>query len=75
MELADFLIYHIGPETDELQATVLKMVNTLHHRGPDDSGAWADALKQESRWGIAACRLWICPPKGSNRCAPYAVGT
>lgn len=27
----------------ELQRTVLKMVNTLHHRGPDDSGAWADA--------------------------------
>ena len=27
----------------ELQRTVLKMVNTLHHRGPDDVGAWADA--------------------------------
>ena len=27
----------------ELEATVLKMVNTLRHRGPDDSGAWADA--------------------------------
>ena len=27
----------------ELQHTVLKMVNTLHHRGPDDVGAWADA--------------------------------
>jgi len=26
----------------ELHTTVLKMVNTLHHRGPDDSGAWAD---------------------------------
>jgi asparagine synthase (glutamine-hydrolysing) len=26
----------------ELQRTVLKMVNTLHHRGPDDSGAWVD---------------------------------
>src|SRR5437762_6547235 len=32
----------------ELEATVLKMVNTLRHRGPDDSGAWADA-----RAGIA----------------------
>ncbi|MBI5316029.1 MAG: asparagine synthase (glutamine-hydrolyzing) [Nitrospirae bacterium] len=27
----------------ELQRTVLKMVNTLHHRGPDDGGAWVDA--------------------------------
>ena len=26
-----------------LQHTALKMVNTLHHRGPDDVGAWADA--------------------------------
>ena len=32
----------------ELEATVLEMVNTLRHRGPDDSGAWADA-----RAGIA----------------------
>ncbi len=31
----------------ELQDIVLKMVDTLHHRGPDDSGAWADA-KPES---------------------------
>lgn len=29
--------------THEHQRTVLKMVNTLHHRGPDDVGAWADA--------------------------------
>jgi len=28
---------------DELRATVLEMVDTLRHRGPDDSGAWADA--------------------------------
>jgi asparagine synthase (glutamine-hydrolysing) len=27
----------------ELEATVMEMVNTLHHRGPDASGAWADA--------------------------------
>jgi asparagine synthase (glutamine-hydrolysing) len=27
----------------ELQAQVMDMVNTLHHRGPDDSGTWADA--------------------------------
>ena len=27
----------------ELQRTVLKMVSTLHHRGPDDVGTWADA--------------------------------
>jgi asparagine synthase (glutamine-hydrolysing) len=27
----------------ELRSTVLRMVNTLHHRGPDDVGAWADA--------------------------------
>lgn len=27
---------------EELQATVLRMVNTLCHRGPDDGGAWVD---------------------------------
>lgn len=27
----------------ELQATTLKMVDTIRHRGPDDSGTWADA--------------------------------
>ena len=27
----------------ELEAAVIKMANTLHHRGPDDSGVWADA--------------------------------
>jgi len=27
----------------ELRDTVLRMVNTLHHRGPDDVGTWADA--------------------------------
>ena len=32
----------------QLEAAVLEMVNTLRHRGPDDSGAWADA-----RTGIA----------------------
>jgi len=26
-----------------LHAMALEMVNTLHHRGPDDSGTWADA--------------------------------
>jgi asparagine synthase (glutamine-hydrolysing) len=33
---------------DDLRATVLEMVDTLRHRGPDDRGAWADA-----RAGIA----------------------
>ena len=28
---------------DESTATVLRMADTLHHRGPDDRGAWADA--------------------------------
>jgi asparagine synthase (glutamine-hydrolysing) len=27
----------------ELEATALEMAATLHHRGPDDQGAWADA--------------------------------
>jgi asparagine synthase (glutamine-hydrolysing) len=27
----------------ELRDTVLRMVNRLHHRGPDDVGTWADA--------------------------------
>ena len=28
---------------EDLRATVLQMVDTLRHRGPDDSGAWVDA--------------------------------
>ena len=28
---------------DELMAIVATMANTLHHRGPDDSGIWVDA--------------------------------
>ena len=28
----------------ELQATVLRMADTMRHRGPDDGGAWADAI-------------------------------
>jgi asparagine synthase (glutamine-hydrolysing) len=32
---------HCG--NDELKDTVLEMVNTLRHRGPDDGGAWTDA--------------------------------
>src|SRR5437016_6544688 len=27
----------------ELESIALEMVDTLRHRGPDDSGAWADA--------------------------------
>jgi len=41
--ISGFLDLSHRSRNDELQATVLKMVNTLHHRGPDDSGAWADA--------------------------------
>lgn len=26
----------------ELQATLMRMANTLSHRGPDDCGAWVD---------------------------------
>lgn len=29
--------------SDELQTTVMRMANTLRHRGPDDVGAWVDA--------------------------------
>ncbi|MCK5608114.1 asparagine synthase (glutamine-hydrolyzing) [Candidatus Pacearchaeota archaeon] len=29
--------------SSELHNTVMQMVSTLHHRGPDDVGAWADA--------------------------------
>lgn len=32
-----------GAGDDESTATVLRMADTLHHRGPDDRGAWVDA--------------------------------
>lgn len=41
---------------DELEAAVLAMASTLHHRGPDDSGVWADP---EAGLALAHRRLSI----------------
>jgi asparagine synthase (glutamine-hydrolysing) len=41
--ISGFLDWTHRSGNQELQATVLEMVNTLRHRGPDDSGAWSDA--------------------------------
>jgi asparagine synthase (glutamine-hydrolysing) len=60
----------------ELQVTVLDMVNTLHHRGPDDSGAWSDA---EAGIALGHRRLSIVDlsPEGhqpmSSACGRYVI--
>lgn len=41
--IAGFLDLSRRYGSQELQATVMNMVNRLHHRGPDDVGVWADA--------------------------------
>lgn len=40
--LAGFLDLSGRLGNDELHTTVLRMANTLHHRGPDDAGTWVD---------------------------------
>lgn len=41
--IAGFLDHSRRSDDREFQAIVLDMVQTLHHRGPDDSGVWSDA--------------------------------
>ena len=41
--IAGFLDSTLQRGDGELRDTVLDMVNTLRHRGPDDSGSWTDA--------------------------------
>src|SRR2546421_3593815 len=40
--LAGFLDHSCATPSDGLRATVMRMANTLHHRGPDDYGSWVD---------------------------------
>lgn len=46
--LAGFVDFARSADEPELRATVLRMADTLQHRGPNDSGAWADP-----HWGLA----------------------
>jgi asparagine synthase (glutamine-hydrolysing) len=60
----------------DLRDTVLSMVNTLHHRGPDDVGTWADA---EAGIALGYRRLAIVDlsPEGHQPmrsvCARYVI--
>ncbi len=40
--LAGFLDFSRGASADEMRATAQRMADTLYHRGPNDSGTWAD---------------------------------
>ncbi|MBX9627081.1 MAG: asparagine synthase (glutamine-hydrolyzing) [Gemmataceae bacterium] len=40
--LAGFLDPSGGHGADELRAVAARMADTIHHRGPDDAGTWAD---------------------------------
>lgn len=40
---AGYLLASPSPPEEELRDTVYQMADTLHHRGPDDRGAWVDA--------------------------------
>lgn len=42
--------------SDEMQAIVLRMADTIRHRGPDDGGAWVEA---DCRIGLGQRRLSI----------------
>lgn len=41
--LAGFLDLDRGRSSDDLRATAERMADTIRHRGPNDSGTWADA--------------------------------
>ncbi|NLI11044.1 MAG: asparagine synthase (glutamine-hydrolyzing) [Peptococcaceae bacterium] len=61
---------------EELQATVIRMVNTLIHRGPDDGGAW---VEEEAGIAMGHRRLSIVDlsPEGRqpmhSECGRYVV--
>ena len=51
----------------ELQAQAEYMANVLHHRGPDDSGAWADE-HAGSDWPIGGWQSSISRKKATSQC-------
>jgi len=40
--ITGFYSSHIDSFAEALGSRVARMVDTLHHRGPDDAGVWAD---------------------------------
>lgn len=42
--LTGFLNYSRNQSSDEMTTIVGRMAETLHHRGPDDTGAWCDPV-------------------------------
>lgn len=74
--VAGFLDLSCKRGSDELQATVMRMADTLRHRGPDDCGAWGDA---ETGVALGHRRLAVIDlsPKGRqpmhSACGRYVV--
>jgi asparagine synthase (glutamine-hydrolysing) len=54
--IAGFLDPRLGSDNERLRQVAASMVETLHHRGPDDSGVWTD---QESGIALGHKRLSI----------------
>ena len=52
--IAGFVIDGPAPATNELEASLWRMIAPLRHRGPDDEGVWSDGIA-----GLAHARLSI----------------
>ncbi len=72
--ITGFLDLSHSHSSEELQALVTRMSDTIRHRGPDDSGAWADP---ESGVVLGFRRLAILDlsPAGHQPMSPPMVAT